>query len=137
MSSCPYCDGSNEKVIWQDDLCRVIEVEDSQFTGWCRVAWNGHVKEMTDLSVDERRHLMEVVFAVESGLRLLLQPEKINLASLGTALPHVHWHIVPRFTDDSHFPEPVWARQQRDPAPRLKPVDFTRSMQAHIERHMG
>ncbi|MGN6306451.1 MAG: HIT family protein, partial [Mesorhizobium sp.] len=97
----------------------------------------GHVKEMTDLSADERRHLMEVVFAVESGLRLLLQPEKINLASLGTALPHVHWHIVPRFTDDSHFPEPVWAQQQRVSAPRPKPVDFTRSMQAHIERHMG
>lgn len=137
MNSCPYCDGRAEKVIWQDELCRVIEVEDSPFPGWCRVAWNGHVKEMTDLSNDERRHLMEVVFAVESGLRLLLKPEKINLASLGTALPHVHWHIVPRFVDDSHFPEPIWAEQRREPAPRSTPMDFARLMHVHIKQHLG
>jgi diadenosine tetraphosphate (Ap4A) HIT family hydrolase len=137
MSDCPYCSGRNEKIIWHDDLCRVLEVEDSPFTGWCRVVWNGHVKEMTDLPAADRRHMMDVVFAVETGLRTLLQPEKVNLASLGTALPHVHWHIVPRFRDDSHFPEPVWAAEQRAPAPRAKPADFAASMRAHIERHLG
>ena len=137
MSTCPYCDGRAETIIWRSDLCRVIEVEDSGFTGWCRVVWNGHVKELTDLSADERRHLMDVVFAVESGLRMLLRPKKINLASLATALPHVHWHIVPRFADDSHFPEPIWAERQRASASRPKPADFVQSMHAHIERYLG
>jgi diadenosine tetraphosphate (Ap4A) HIT family hydrolase len=77
---------------------------------------------MTDLSDDERLHLMEVVFAVESVLRELLTPEKINLASLGTLVPHIHWHVIPRYPDDPHYPQPIWAKPQRTPAAdRLHP----------------
>jgi diadenosine tetraphosphate (Ap4A) HIT family hydrolase len=42
-----------------------------------------------------------------------MQPKKINLASLGNMVPHLHWHIIPRYTDDAHFPAPVWAESQR------------------------
>jgi diadenosine tetraphosphate (Ap4A) HIT family hydrolase len=33
-------------------------------------------------------------------------------------VPHLHWHIIPRYRWDSHFPEAVWAAPQRaaDPA---------------------
>jgi diadenosine tetraphosphate (Ap4A) HIT family hydrolase len=27
--------------------------------------------------------------------------------------PHVHWHLVPRFEDDAHFPKPIWAERVR------------------------
>jgi diadenosine tetraphosphate (Ap4A) HIT family hydrolase len=27
--------------------------------------------------------------------------------------PHLHWHVIPRFADDAHFPSPVWAGAQR------------------------
>jgi diadenosine tetraphosphate (Ap4A) HIT family hydrolase len=37
----------------------------------------------------------------------------MNLASLGNMTPHVHWHVIPRFRDDRHFPTPVWAVPQR------------------------
>ena len=42
-----------------------------------------HVKEMTDLAPADRARTMKVVFAVETAMREVLQPEKINLASLG------------------------------------------------------
>jgi diadenosine tetraphosphate (Ap4A) HIT family hydrolase len=29
--------------------------------------------------------------------------------------PHLHWHVIPRFIDDVHFPSPVWAQAQRPP----------------------
>jgi diadenosine tetraphosphate (Ap4A) HIT family hydrolase len=54
-----------------------------------------------------------VVFEVEAALRELLQPQKINLASLGNLTPHLHWHVIPRFVDDPHFPLPIWGAQQR------------------------
>ena len=73
---------------------------------------------MSDLSVSEQRHLYSVVNAVESALRTLLRPDKINLASLGNQVPHLHWHVIPRWRDDRHFPQPVWAAPQRDGAPR-------------------
>ena len=57
---------------------------------------------------------MQVVFAVETVVRRLFAPDKINLASFGNMVPHVHWHIIPRWQDDRHFPEPVWGNAHRD-----------------------
>jgi diadenosine tetraphosphate (Ap4A) HIT family hydrolase len=68
---------------------------------------------MTDLAVVDRAYLMEVVFAVESVIRQLYSPDKINLASFGNMTPHMHWHVIPRWSDDRHFPLPVWGLEQR------------------------
>jgi diadenosine tetraphosphate (Ap4A) HIT family hydrolase len=63
---------------------------------------------MTDLAAPDRLHLMRVVFGVEAGLRELLFPDKVNIASLGNMTPHLHWHVIPRFRGDRHFPGPIW-----------------------------
>jgi diadenosine tetraphosphate (Ap4A) HIT family hydrolase len=57
---------------------------------------------------------MAVVLAVEGQLRRLYAPDKINLASFGNMTPHVHWHVIPRWADDRHFPQPVWGMVQRE-----------------------
>src|SRR5688572_24237655 len=110
---CELCERTGGELLWQGEHCRVIYVEEPGYPGFCRVVWQSHVKEMTDLSDDDRTHLMEVVFAVEAVLREHLAPDKINLASLGNAVPHLHWHVIPRYADDPHFPEPIWAKAQR------------------------
>jgi diadenosine tetraphosphate (Ap4A) HIT family hydrolase len=61
---------------------------------------------------------MRVVFEVETTLLECLRPHKMNLASLGNSVPHVHWHVIPRFRDDPHFPSPSWGAPLRPPAPR-------------------
>ncbi|HET9651379.1 MAG TPA: HIT family protein, partial [Usitatibacter sp.] len=63
-----------------------------------------------------RERLMDVVFAVEEAVREAMEPDKMNLASLGNMVPHVHWHVIPRFRDDAHFPTPVWGPPQRQAA---------------------
>ena len=55
-------------MLWRDARCRVV-VTTEPFPGFCRVIWNEHVREMTDLSALNRAHLMDVVYAVESALR--------------------------------------------------------------------
>lgn len=112
-ASCPLCVSENETVLWRDDLARAILVADPKYPAFCRVILNRHVKEMTDLVPEERIRLMQVVFAVEAALRAMLAPDKINLASLGNQVPHLHWHVIPRFQDDTHFPDPVWAAAKR------------------------
>ena len=107
--SCELCNSLGGTLIWQNDLCRVVLVDDADYPGFCRVILNRHIKEMADLPELERQMLMQVVFAVEQALTLLMQPDKINLASLGNVVPHVHWHVIPRFVDDAHFPQPIWA----------------------------
>ena len=116
-TGCVFCDGDGGKRLWRDARCRVV-LTDEPFAGFCRVIWNEHVREMTDLSAPNRAHLMHVVYAVESALRARLTPAKMNVASLGNQTPHLHWHVIPRYADDAHFPNPVWSptvRQTDEP----------------------
>ncbi|MFZ6773109.1 HIT family protein [Undibacterium sp. SXout7W] len=108
-SVCELCDNSRGDVIVASELWRVILVDDANYPGFCRVIWNAHVKEMTDLSAADRDSLMQVVWQVELAIRDVMQPHKINLASFGNMVPHLHWHLIPRYTDDTHFPNPIWA----------------------------
>ena len=121
VSSCELCDSAGGQPLWQDELCRVVLVKDRDYPGFCRVILNRHVTEMTDLDAATRQELMRVVFAAEQALRELLQPAKINLASFGNMVAHLHWHVVPRFADDKHFPGSVWSEARRPGVAR--PVD--------------
>jgi len=112
--ACELCANPGAAVLWQSASCRVIRVDDPHYPGFCRVIWNEHVREMTDLSPEARDYLMRVVFAVETVVRTLFAPQKVNLASFGNMVPHVHWHIIPRWSDDRHFPEPVWGKVHRE-----------------------
>ena len=112
--ACDLCISSGEKLLWKDDLCRIVLIDEPGYSGYCRVIWNAHIAEMTDLADADRAHCMRVVFAVESVLRELLAPDKVNLASLGNFAPHVHWHVIPRFRDDAHFPQSIWGQRQRE-----------------------
>lgn len=113
--ACELCTQTGGEVVWSNDLCRVVLVADIHYPGFCRVIWNRHVREMTDLADRERQQLMAAVWLVEGAVREAMMPDKINLACLGNMVPHVHWHVIPRFTDDVHFPGAVWASAQRPP----------------------
>lgn len=110
---CELCGSPGGELIWQDALCRVVGIAEPDYPGFCRVILHRHEREMTDLPSDERQQLMRVVFAVETALRRLHQPDKINLASFGNMTPHVHWHVIPRWENDRHFPHPIWGAAQR------------------------
>lgn len=112
--NCELCSTTGGLLLWRSQHCRVILVEDADYPGFCRIIWNEHVKEMTDLPATLRTELMNTVFAVESAVREIMQPEKINLASLGNMTPHLHWHVIPRYIDDKHFPNPIWAAPVRN-----------------------
>ena len=116
---CDLCESDGGRILWRDDLCRVVLVADPDYPGFCRVILNRHVAEMTDLPPGERARLMETVFAVEQALRATLAPHKVNLASLGNVTPHLHWHVIPRYIDDRHFPNPIWGASQRASGRRL------------------
>ena len=118
-------------MLWDDGFARVVLIGDADHPAYCRVILNAHRKEMTDLAEAERSRLMRTVFAVERVLRELLGPEKINLASFGNMVPHLHWHIIPRFADDPHFPNPVFGARERDGA-RPLPAQFARSMRQRL-----
>jgi diadenosine tetraphosphate (Ap4A) HIT family hydrolase len=118
--SCDLCASEGGVLVLRMPELRIVLVDDADHPGFCRVVWNAHVKEMTDLEPAQMARFMGAVFAVEDAVRSVLAPEKINLASLGNMTPHLHWHVIPRYATDAHFPNPVWGARQRDEAVDLR-----------------
>jgi diadenosine tetraphosphate (Ap4A) HIT family hydrolase len=128
QTHCELCETDGGELLWQDERCRVVRIDDPDYPGFCRVIWSSHVREMSDLSDVDREHLMRVVFVLEQALRDTLAPFKINLASLGNVTPHLHWHVIPRFRDDRHFPKPIWAPAERETISHKLPRDWKREL---------
>lgn len=113
---CELCEVDGGELIVKTEKFRVVLIDDANYPGFCRVIWNAHVKEMTDLAIPDRSAMMQAVCKVEQAIREVMQPHKINLASLGNMVPHLHWHVIPRYQDDAHFPSPVWTTTDRTSA---------------------
>lgn len=118
--SCALCDADGGLVVARTPQFRVVRVVDSdearRFPAFYRLIWNAHVAEFSDLGAAERHACMDAVAEIERVLRAMLAPTKVNIASLGNVVPHLHWHVIARFDWDSHFPAPVWAGAQREVA---------------------
>lgn len=135
---CELCQQNGGELIISTTQWRVVLVDDANYPGFCRVIWNDHVREMTDLSDADRAECMRVVWAVESIVRNIMQPEKINLASLGNVVPHLHWHVIPRYADDAHFPAPVWAETKRTVSAESRVTRIAKlpALRAAIAKHI-
>jgi diadenosine tetraphosphate (Ap4A) HIT family hydrolase len=136
-AACEFCASPGGAILWQNGLCRVVRVDEPDYPGFCRVILGRHAREMCDLEEAERSGLMAVVFAVEAAVRDTMRPDKMNLASLGNMVPHVHWHVVPRFRDDRHFPAPIWAAPVRDRAPVPERMARAGEIAAAIAARLG
>ncbi len=133
--TCPLCIASSHQILWQDNFCRVVLINDADYPAYCRVELVEHIKEMTDLNPNDQARTMNVVFAVETALREVIQPDKINLASLGNKTPHLHWHVIPRFKDDKHFPNSHWAEALRAGKPENISETMLASLKEKIHRY--
>ena len=116
-AGCELCREPGGLVLHRAAEWRVVRVDDADFPAFYRVIWNAHVAEFGELDRAARQRCMEAVAAVEGALREALAPTKINLASLGNVVPHLHWHVIARFDWDSRFPAPVWAEPRRAVVP--------------------
>ena len=132
-SACAFCAGDGGDVVWRDARLRVILPDEADYPAFTRVIWAAHVVEMTELDPADREHLMTIVWRVEAAQREALAPDKINLASFGNMTPHLHWHVIPRWRDDRHFPEPVWGRPAvgRDAAVAARALAVREALRAY------
>jgi len=103
---------------WHDEpYLRVAELDrtcvllnrDQFFPGYCFVVANEHVTELFHLDPAERAAIMEEVNAVAAAVASVFKPDKVNYELLGNMVPHMHWHVVPRFRSDPLWPRPIWA----------------------------
>lgn len=107
--NCPLCATPGGDWVFNCSKFRVIEAVDADYPGFLRLVWNDHVREFSDLSREDRMLCMDAVVLLEQFVLRVFKADKANIATLGNVVPHLHWHVIPRFTDDKYFPAPVWA----------------------------
>jgi len=63
--------------------------------------------ELHDLSLEDRRALIDEITRATSALKSVCGCEKINVASFGNMVPQLHIHIIARFSNDQWWPDPI------------------------------
>jgi diadenosine tetraphosphate (Ap4A) HIT family hydrolase len=90
-----------------------VEVHESEIP-WLKIFTKAVKKEFSDCTHEEKSEIFRALDIIEKVMLDYYRPTKINIASFGNMLPHVHWHIMARFEDDQFFPEPMWGVKQRE-----------------------
>jgi diadenosine tetraphosphate (Ap4A) HIT family hydrolase len=108
--------------IFENSLIKV-EIEESQIP-WLKIFTNEKIKEFSMCNKQTKQMIWEATDIIEKEMLNYFQCDKINIASFGNYVPHVHFHIMARFKDDNYFPEPMWGQKQRDNNLKLPPLDI-------------
>jgi diadenosine tetraphosphate (Ap4A) HIT family hydrolase len=88
----------------------VTLADEQAYPGYCILHFKEHVEQLGELSFDRQARLWDDVARVADALTKEVAPLRLNYACLGNLLHHVHWHVIPRNTDDPEVQHPIWVR---------------------------
>jgi len=109
---CPLCNSTKENIIYKNKLFRVVLVDD--IPAFTRIILNRHIAEFSDLNLEESLEISKTIYRIEKAMLKHIKPDKINIASLGNYVPHLHIHIIPRYKNDSWYPDSIWSEKKRE-----------------------
>lgn len=101
-----------DEIIFENKFIR-IEIEQSEIP-WLKIFSQNNFKEFSQCDKQTKEQILNALDVIEKEMLIYFKPEKINIASFGNYVPHVHFHIMARFKEDSYFPEPMWGEKKRD-----------------------
>ena len=96
-------------------LSRVLLMKDKGFPWLILVPKREGVREIHELTLDDRAILIEEVSLASMILTKLFNPVKINVGALGNIVPQLHIHVIARFENDRAWPGPVWGSTPKVP----------------------
>jgi diadenosine tetraphosphate (Ap4A) HIT family hydrolase len=106
----------------------------SLLPGYCEVVWRkGHVAEPHDLAPEDAAGYWREVLDVGRAIQRVFQPVKLNYLTLGNWVPHLHTHVVPRYTDDPSPGGPInWDAMFGEPVPDHKVARWAADLRAAL-----
>ena len=84
----------------------VYFLRDQKNPGRCVVVYKEHYCELYEIPEPECIRYMIEVRTVSRAVSELYKPDKLNYAIYGDGVPHVHFHIVPKYKDGVSWGEP-------------------------------
>jgi len=80
-----------------------------RYRGYCILSFSAwDATRLEALSDDEYTRFMGDLRRAAKAIRAAVQPDHMNYELLGNSNPHLHWHIVPRYTNDPRWGRPIW-----------------------------
>ena len=79
---------------------KVYLFKEQSHKGRVIVAHKDHVSEMVELSDEERNAYFADVNHVAKALHSAFHPQKVNYGAYGDTGHHLHFHLVPKYTDE-------------------------------------
>lgn len=151
MGDCPFCQKlRNLQELTNADI--VCEMPHSvtllgpwqYYAGYCIVVCRRHFSELSELPPKERRGFFDEMCLVAQAIESAFKPRKLNYELLGNQVPHLHWHLFPRYTDDVDLLRPVWfaldraeheeAEKRRLTAGTLSRIETCSRLKVELER---
>jgi diadenosine tetraphosphate (Ap4A) HIT family hydrolase len=130
-SGCPLCAPRAELsdsvyLVRRLTSCTLYLARDQRYRGACRAIYDlRHVTRIDELTAPEWQQLADDLWRAQRALARALPSDHINIASLGNEVPHLHWHLIPRYRDDGHWGAPVWrAGAAPEPPRRLAESEY-------------
>jgi len=108
------------------------------YRGYCVLVYDPrHVARIDELTLDEWHVLATDIHRAQSAIIQACSPAHMNLASLGNAVRHVHWHLIPRYPDDPRWGDTIWSRYETDGVPKNLTDDDYREIAESIAKALG
>ena len=89
-------------------FCRVLMEDNADYPWIFLVPRKSNVRNMLDLTTEERMLLMREIEISERAMNELFHPMQTNVAMIGNKTPQLHVHIICRFETDPLWPDTVW-----------------------------
>ncbi|MCC6418887.1 MAG: HIT family protein [Gemmataceae bacterium] len=146
-ADCPLCQKlakvselPGDDVVWQFAHSVAFLGPWQFYHGYCVLVVRTHATELSQLAPDERRAYLDEMCVLAAAIEAAFHPHKLNYEALGNQVPHLHWHVFPRYRHDAEALRAVWLaldRADRDPAERqrLQTGPVARAVTAAALRH--
>ena len=107
--TCPFCSPGHGEIIQENDLAYTRYDKYPVSPGHLLIIPRRHIATVFDASPDELAALWALLSAAKSSLDIQFRPDGYNIgindgASAGQTIPHLHIHLIPRFSGDMSDP---------------------------------
>jgi diadenosine tetraphosphate (Ap4A) HIT family hydrolase len=102
-----------DEVVWQFPHSVAFLGGFQYYQGYCLLIARSHARELNGLPDAERRAFLDEMCLLAKAIEDCFQPHKLNYELLGNQVPHLHWHVFPRYADDPERLKPVWLALER------------------------
>ena len=85
------------------------------YRGHCILIYDPkHISRPDQLNAAEWASFSRDAHVAVKALVGLFRPDHINVECLGNEMPHLHWHLIPRYRDDPRWGGPIWTTTRKE-----------------------